>query len=335
MTRSWRTVAWGAAGYIVLWLGCWLAILLPGVPYNVRELFAKGGPLLATASFPVALFLMFAPPALMARRLVRGGWRESAAYAGWVLLHASILWVAVRTVVPLEAIWDVVGSPVLHGPGDWELYGRFLGLAGGISVLLGGGAMVVAFARDEGEAGGGLDRAAGRRRAGAETGLLRWLAPAIPLLLIAHTVVVTWAATDNLTELMAGGGGLAASVWLGLWIVTLGAGGSGLAHAVTGTRRRWAGAALAAASLPAGYFALSLGTVHALHKYGAVFSAMQFLLSPDREHYLGGRAILIRYGVAHAAGIAAVGLTQLPLWAGAHRGSEPRGTPGGRAVARG
>jgi hypothetical protein len=207
----------------------------------------------------------------------------------------------VRAVVPLESIWDIVGSPVLHWPGEWELIGRFAVLFGAMSILACGGALLA----------GALCGAEGFGRA-----FPRWALAALPLLLVAHFVVVVHAATDNLTELMAGGGGPVASAWLGAWVLSLAAGGSALAWLLAPGARRGRALLLGAASIPLGWMAVSLGTAAAVVKYGAVFSALQFLLSPDRSHYVTGGMLAARYVGAHAAGLLAVALTQAPLWTG-------------------
>ena len=45
----------------------------------------------------------------------------------------------------------------------------------------------------------------------------------------------------------------------------------------------------------------------------ASFSAMQFLFSADREHYATGRALQIRYAIAHAGVVVAAALVQMPF----------------------
>jgi hypothetical protein len=62
--------------------------------------------------------------------------------------------------------------------------------------------------------------------------------------------------------------------------------------------------------------AVSLGTAASIVKYRAVFSALQFLLSPDRAHYASGADLAARYVAAHVAFLLAAALTQAPLWLG-------------------
>jgi len=304
-----RRTAFGAAlpwvlagaGYALLASACLFASESSRVPYNVREMFTKIPGHLAALLFPAVLFAVFLPPALAARWLARGSWNRNFLYPAMVVTHALVAWAGVRAVVPLESIWDIVGSPVLHWPGDLELIGRFAALFGAASILLTGGTLLAG-------ALGGLE--------GFGRAFLRWLFVGLPLLLVAHLVVVVWADTDNLTELMAGGGGLASSFWLSAWVLSLAAGGAALAQLLAPGARRGTAVLLAAASVPFAWMAVSLGTAPAIAKYGAVFSALQFLLSSDRAHYAAGSALIARYVAAHAAALAAVAITQAPLWAG-------------------
>jgi hypothetical protein len=68
-------------------------------------------------------------------------------------------------------------------------------------------------------------------------------------------------------------------------------------------------------SIPLGFGLLTFGTETALAKYGTVFSALQFLLSPDRAHYATGWELGLRYLVFHAGLLCAVALAQYPWWA--------------------
>ena len=297
-----RPAAAAAASIAILWLGCWLALRSPGVPYNVRELFDKGPPVLTTLGFALVLLAAFAPMAWIARRVSGGGWSRAAAYPGLTIAHALLVWAGLRAVVPLEAIHDIVGSSVLHWPGDWEPALRFVALFAGVSTLLAGGALL----------SGAL---CGVEVGGPPGAVLRWLAPAVPILAVSHFVVVECATTDNLVELMAGGGGIAASLWIGAWLLGLSAGATALVLLSRPETRKGTALLLAGASIPFGWMALDLGTAPAIEKYGSVFSAMQFLLSPDRRHYAGGMDLMLRYAIAHGAGLAALALAQAPVWA--------------------
>jgi VanZ family protein len=299
-----------AVSVAVLWLGCWLALRTPAVPYNVRELFLKGPAIATTLGFAVVLLAALAPPVWLARWLSGGGWGRTAAYPALLVAHALLVWAGLRAIVPLEAIHDIVGTPVLRWPGEWEVAGRFLALFAGVSTLLGGGAI--------------LARAlCGVEARGAPGSALRWLAGGLPLLAVSHFVVVIGAATDNLIELMAGGGGPGASFWIGAWLAGLGAGATALALLPTAGARKGTALLLAAASAPFGWMALSMGTAPVIEKYGSVFSAMQFLLSPGRDRYVSGTDLLVGYAIAHACALVALALAQAPVWIAGRRAGGP------------
>jgi hypothetical protein len=57
-----------------------------------------------------------------------------------------------------------------------------------------------------------------------------------------------------------------------------------------------------------------LGAQHTIVKYGRAFSAFQFLLSTDREHYAQGVSLILRYLVALAAVCGGLAALQLPSW---------------------
>ncbi len=294
-------IPWVAAGvaYALFVLACLGAARSRTMPYNVRELFNQAPVFLVALLFPLPIFAAFMPPVQAARWLVAGGWSRSLLFPLAVVVHALFAWFAVRAIVPLESIGDIVGAPVLHWPWEWETAGRFVALFGAISTLLTGAALLA----------GILCGLPGSGRTS-----LRWLIVAVPLLGAAYLVVVVNAATDNLTELMRAGGGLSSSFWLAAWLVALAAGGSAIAMLPGRGTRRGTALLLAASSIPFGWMAVSLGTSPAIAKYGAVFSALQFLLSPDRSHYVVGSRLVARYVVAHAAGLAVLALTQMPIW---------------------
>jgi hypothetical protein len=68
---------------------------------------------------------------------------------------------------------------------------------------------------------------------------------------------------------------------------------------------------LLAISVVLGYSMLWAGTENNIYKYGKSFSAMQFMLSPNREHYLGQTAIAARYCFVHLLVVGVVCVTQL------------------------
>jgi len=122
-----------------------------------------------------------------------------------------------------------------------------------------------------------------------------WIVP------VWHTVVVVHATTDNLTELMSGGGTWLSSICLLAYIVLLGAASASLLSSLAmRSGRALAGSLVVAAiSLVLGYFLIWIATEAVVVKYGRVFSALQFLLSTDRSALAAGKELLLRFAVAH------------------------------------
>lgn len=295
-----RRMALAAAAAV---LGTAVALgYLPQVPYNVRELLAPGGLPWPSVVVSAAALALFGAPGWLAVMAVPRPAVPAAAtamgLAGVPVVLALLLYVG----VPRESVHDIVGSPVFGAAAAGETVGRLAAL------LLGA---VWSLAVGHALHGGTLPR--GQRGAGVAHLLLHgcWVVP------VWHLIVVRWAGTDNLTELMVGGGGIYATTCLLAYGVLVGVTGSALWRAVRrpGVRRTLGAMAVLLASTLAGWVLLAVGTESAIVKYGRVFSALQFLLSTDRSAYADGLALVSRFAVAHAvlAGLACAGL----LFAGA------------------
>ena len=289
----------------------WMAFTAPGVPYNVREL-SEGRPHLLTAILlAVLLVLTLGAPVWAAAAWLRRARPPAGALLLFLLAQGVLAWLLLRVSVPLEAIHDIVGFPVLGGSAEVETAGRFLALfVGAATVMVASASLWIAWEE-------------------RDTGPLRRCALASVFTLPAcYVVVVPLAATDNLTELIRGGGGVLPAVALGGALLSLAMAGSGLSRLVAGRSKRPAvtiGMLLAA--IPLGYVLLHLGLEPALEKYGRTFAALQFLLSEDREHLSSGAALQLRYVVAFLAGAFAIALTQHGAWVASAGSPSSTSTP--------
>jgi hypothetical protein len=128
---------------------------------------------------------------------------------------------------------------------------------------------------------------------------------------------VTWAATDNLTELIAHRQvfGIAGEWYLFAIPILIGVSVVLLIRAAAQPRWWPAAIALTIAALPAGWALLSLGLEPHVEKYGYVFSGAQFLLGPDRKNTLSESALFARW-VALQAGLVVV--TFIGAWIAHH-----------------
>jgi hypothetical protein len=295
-----------AVGFLLLGAAAWACLTSPRVPYNVREL-TEGRPPEVTAPLLALLFYVtFGVPAWIASGPLRRRTVPAAVLPLIVLLQGTLVWLLLRTTVPTEAIHDIVGSPVLGGSREAETAGRFLGLFVGVATsLLGAAAIWIAW----------------EDRASRTAVLSRWAIAAAVMIPLSYAIVVPFAATDNLTELMRGGGGVVSAAALGAAVAVLGAAGSGVSRRLAGvTPGSLRTVLVVLVALAGGYLLLLAGTEPALTKYGRTFSGLQFLLSEDRSHLASGGALFLRYALAFVAGVILIAVTQHPAWlAGARR----------------
>ncbi|WP_162910144.1 VanZ family protein [Azohydromonas sediminis] len=270
---------------------------LPQVPYNLRELLAPGGVPWPAVTVTAAALALFGAPGWLARVAVPRPAVPVAATFGGLLGVPLVLAVLLFVGAPRESVYDVVGSPVLGIAAAVETVGRLAVLMLGFVWSLALGHALHAGLLQPGQRGASVSHL-----------LLHgcWVVP------LWHQVVVRWAGTDNLTELMAGGGSAIATACLLGYATVLGATGSVIHRMLREPRWGRAGAAIAmlAATTLLGWALLAVGTEPAVVKYGRVFSALQFLLSTDRSVYVEGASLALRFVLAHVAlsGLSAAGL---------------------------
>lgn len=274
---------------------------IESVPYNVRELFASNAILLTIFLFSLVLYFLFGAPVLLASWLVVNSRTKHLLFPVVIAAFAVATWFLLRWSVPIESLHDIIGSPILNWAWEWESILRFSALFTAIAILLCGSALIVHLYRSDINLKLRL--------------ILYWSIHAAFLLPFAHWMIVCNAATDNLTELMARGGDSISSVVLGLWIASLGLTTSLIVSHIVKRRPSYLiPCTILVCSIPVGYFLLAIGTEDVVHKYGKVFSAMQFLLSQDRTDLSSGVTLLLRYSIAHIGLIILMGISQYPFW---------------------
>lgn len=288
---------------LLLAVGIWGLARLPGVPYNVIKL-VPAGPAGVLSAVGVALALAWgaAWPVVW---MVLATRRWLAFLPAWLLLHGTVAYLVLRLLMPLPMLHKIIGTPVLGMGGPWEDLVRYLALHVSLMLPLCGAAALVQVLRQP----------------SALARLLYWLVLVALLAWPLHAVVVVWAATDNLVELMRGGGSLAASMLLAGAVMAVGTCAGALACAVTDGRRRPAMVVLALMSSFAAAVALYGGLEPTLIKYGRVFSALQFILSASRDAYATGTQLVVRYVMALGSAVLILAWLQAPWWRRA--GSSP------------
>jgi hypothetical protein len=293
-----RTLILLAGGIVICASAGWFITRSPWVPYNIRELVYEGHPFRSLISLAALLYWSMGFPVLMAQWLTRGK-LYLVNLPPLVLLHGLVAWMLLRSAVPDESIHDIVGSPVLGWPWDWELLGRFLALFSFWSVAVAGGTLA----------------AARHTLSRSKSALFAWGIGACLLVPFSYHVVVTAASTDNLVELMARNGSVSAFLLIGLAIALISFGGTKSAlAAIPGAPRGKRTVVWAAGSGILAYAALYLGLEQIIVKYNQVFSALQFLLSSDRSHLAKPAELMIRYMALYGFFLLVIVTVQNPLW---------------------
>ncbi len=286
--RPWYPLLTVAAVSLVFWGGT----QAPFAPYNLRELLRQDSTWLSALLLALACYWLAVWPVWLARRRVSARMRLLQLPLG-MLAYGGVVFLLLKGAVTEESLHDLAGSPVLDWAGQWEIGLRWVALSSIPGALLYLAAQSV------------------RRWRGRRLGALHFWA-VVPVLVLAYWGVVAQAATDNLVELLAAPHQLA-FITLCAWLYTLFLAAAVLASPGS-TPQRLARLIVLPVSLPLAALFLHLGLADVIDKYGEQFSAMQFLLSTDRQHYATQAVVWLRYGVLHVLVIAALAFIQLPYY---------------------
>jgi hypothetical protein len=265
-------------------LGGVLLLRLPTVPYNIKQL-AGDYPLLPMGALAGVLLVLGVVPMWFALMLRHRPSAFGRRFVPLTLAVGSVMFLALAITVPTEAIDDIVGTPVLGLSASLERWIRFVGLVAG---------PIAAWAL-------GACLALGRQH---QRGLGAGAAIAAGVMGASYMLVVPLAATSNIWELLRDRGGPAAAPGLVAYFVLTGLVFGTLARSVVSThlpRALVVATLVLPLSIPPAWQAFVAASNPRLDKYGQVFSARQFLLSPDRDHYLDDRTIFLRFAVGQIA----------------------------------
>lgn len=277
------------------------------IPYNVRELISGQYTWLRCFGLSLILFWCMGFPVWFLARILTKKQECFWCSLFGVTIHSVIAWALIRLSIPLESIHDIVGSPVLVNiPAEIEIFIRFIALFGIFSLLLFGAVLVL------------------NSLLGCYRNLLGYYVSGfiffIFLLPIYYWGVVLEAATDNIIELLPNEGRSWLIMLLTLYIFLftfVGSACSALLAFKQWHKLSWI-ALIGLISYPLGYFLMQWGTEQFIMKYDAVFSALQFLFSTDRNHYVTGEALRLRFFTAHTAIMLLIIITQFPIWRTIH-----------------
>lgn len=294
---------WAAATYAIAAL-----LRMPGIPYNVPEMFLGSGHPAFLAIFVLAVFWVGAGSAWLAARvpisklpvLAWPAYAFAAAMISLGLLYASVTDARIEKISGSNNLWWFVTNKDIWGVFARQLFAvvgqdivsiferpvRYAALYIPVPVFIAIALML--------SARGENPRPTRRRLAVIVFSVLPWL-------WLCKGIAFDWSSTDNLNELIArdgeygwGGGGylylllavFAANVALWTRVPTR---LLGIVTAVTAT----------GFAIVVGWQVLNLGLEPHVEKYGQVFSGAQFLLGPDRKHTLSNAELFARWIVVY------------------------------------
>lgn len=286
----------GAALFVVC---AWVLMHSSIVPYNVRNLLHPVHPFLSLIAMSVFLYWTFGFPVLSsyAMTVSRIG---AMSYPLMLACHSVLGFFLLSYSVSFDRIHKIVGAPILGWHGYLEPALRFMALFAAVSLALTYGTLV----------------AVRTTRRYSRAAFIAWLITAGTLAPLLYWIVVSKAATDNLVELMAGSGTPFAAAMVFLFVAAVAFSGA-LSAAQAQQRFRGFTPAVFLAfilSVPIAYIALHLGLEQHVEKYGKDFSALQFLLSRNRESYAQGFELIARYLFFHAALVGLIAMVQYPFF---------------------
>lgn len=309
---STKNISHAVLGIVVASLG--LAILMlfilraPQLPYNVKELFLGNGAFPFLVGFALALLWQGVAPAWIAQRVI-------ASRYPYLILPSAVFFASTVTLLLLytsvteESISDISGSNNLYWWvvnrqiwGEWATHlfvwmntpewvafferpVRFAALHGPLVLFP---ALILTI----------VDGRWVKNTLSGEC-TLKIMIIAILYLWLCKAIAFDWSSTDNLNELIAPDGffGLGGGSYL-YFLLTLLA-----INVVVFARVRLTPIGLIVAITLTlvwvwlGWLLLNLGLNQQVYKYDWVFSGVQFLLGPDREHILDQQALFLRWAI--------------------------------------
>ncbi|MES2758012.1 MAG: VanZ family protein [Pseudomonadota bacterium] len=292
-----------AASAGVLTLGMWLVLQLPGIPYNLKKLFGDHA-LAGSAMFSLALLWLGSGPWLAARAALQldASRRHGALWTPLLVAAIALAsYALVNLATPAIMLEKIIGAPDLYrrvvDDNYWgeawrasfaawpralvvaaERLVRYVALYAVFAIPLVVGLLAVP-RRD--------------RRARVIVALLCLL----PFWVLAKFVVLDWAITDNLTELVVDGG----AFWLAGAVALFAANAVLLA-----TRPGALTAAATAAMLAASWLLLTQAIETVVINNGRIFNGLQFLLGQDRTTLLTAPELFMRWSALYLAALAVV-----------------------------
>ncbi len=291
-----------------------VVLRIPGIPYNVTELFRGNGSFIYLAFFALAVLWAGAGSVWLSRRLIVARWPGLALLPLTLIVSMTslvLLWAGVTT----ESINDISGSPtifraVTNGEAwglAWKTFFLSFNSAGTVNLL----EHIVTYSALYSPLPVALALSitvwrAPRLWQKSPVKGLGLIVSAILLIWLCKTFAVDWATTDNLTELIAheGAWGVSGVSYLYALLVLICLNALLVVKSVE-AKGRWIGLGILACvvAVPLGWWLLNQGIDPAVEKYGQIFSGVQFLLGQDRNQIISIDTLFLRWCFVQVAGV--------------------------------
>lgn len=275
-SRSKRIIHW-KWGYILCitssFILCMLLLNLDATPYNVKELFDKFSTTISALLVSIMLASIIFYPVLFANSCLREQHLKFTRLIKYILILAALITASSLIIFPNEAIHDVVGFPKWEAIPQWiESSYRLIGLILPFTFLY----LFVT----------SVNLLEGRVKKDFKLYLKVISLFTLVILPFSFTVVIVQAGTDNLTELLDGGGysfgmiGVVAYIYLLLYLAS----SYRTLLSSTFSKKVITYAVIVGLSAPVSYWLIQLALVGYIFKYETLFTPLQFFLSPDRNN---------------------------------------------------
>ena len=275
----------GINPWLMLFLHLFLTLFVIGfasqlsmLPYNLRELLTDNN----TALFGIALSLYVMTLPLLLR--VDGLLKYEFYSPLFVIAQSSLIFFLLYFTVPVESLHDILGSPVSDWPASLELLLRFIGF---FALIQFNCLFIIRLLN-------------ARQKLPL---MILWICYSLALAFLWDLAVVKLAGTDNITELLADGGGFVVALTFNLYLALLFGCAAYLGSSlVQPSKRRFAILSIVVPlAIALSWSLINNITENVILKYDQAFSALQFLLSSDRSHYAQPDELFIRYSIGYVA----------------------------------
>ncbi|WNO60677.1 VanZ family protein [Rheinheimera sp. MMS21-TC3] len=258
---------------------------LSALPYNVRELLTDNAS--AIIGLTLAAYIMFLANCV---RLSQFALFVLVSPLLWIV-QTSLIFCLLYFSVAAESLYDILGFPNTSLPHFLELLLRFIGF----------------FCLIQFNCLAAKQFLQSKQKVAAS---ILWLGSNIVVASLWYWAVVYLAATDNIVELLDDNGSIISLMALTAWLVLLFLSATYSAKIISQCLFQAAWLKLTkllllmfiiVISMALSWWLINIATQSIIVKYQQVFSALQFLLSTDRSHYVTPLQLLIRYCLAYSA----------------------------------